>query len=1518
MNTLINRMASGLFCLLATLTALPAWAAPSATTDAATSITASAATLNATVTADGVNAVNNIQFEYGTTTGYGTTVAASVTSAATGVTVNPTAALTGLNCGTLYHFRVVATDAAPSTTNGNDLTFNTSLCPQTITFNNPGDKLFGTTPTVSAAATSGLTVAFTSATTGVCTVAGTTLTLVSNGTCTLNANQAGDATYAAAPQVSQSFNVANVPGAPTIGTATAGDTQASVAFTAPVSNGGAAITSYTASASPGALTGSCAASPCTVSGLTNGTAYTFTVTATNSVGTGTASAASNAATPLGAQTIAFANPGAQNFGTTPTLTATASSSLTVTFSSNTTSVCTISSGGTLTFAAAGTCTIQADQAGNASYLAAPAVTQSFTVNAVAPAAPTAPYAIAGYQQATVSFTPPTNTGGSPITGYTVTSNPVGGVDSNAGGSSTSHIITGLTNGTGYTFTVKASNSAGPSPASTASNAVTPAVAPPDPPINVVATRGDTQVTITFDAPLSDGGSPITLYTATANSGGFVKSCSGPAACTIVVTGLTNGTNYQFMLTATNAAGTSATYTLSNWAKPARVPDPPVIGTAGPYLTATDAKVTFTTSAYDGGEPITSYTVAASPGNIAGICFTSLQYCTVSGLTPGSAYTFAVTAHNLVGASSASSGSNSFTPSNGQTITWVAVPASIKVAATGTVSATGGLSGNSVVFSSLTPSVCTTKDDVVTGVAVGSCTVAADQAAGSIYGAATQVTAIITITKGTQTLTFGAQPTLSVRTTPYALNPAASASSGLNISYASSTPTICSIASGDVTALKPGMCIISADQAGDANYNAATQVKQTFEIIKGNQTITFAAQAAQTYSTTAFALNPLPTASSNLALTYATTTPIICSVDATGKVTAKQPGTCSVVASQPGNASYNPATSVTQSIVIDKITQTITFAKQTDRAFSTKPVSLKPLATATSKLAVTYSSLTPSICSVSGSDVTSLTAGVCVVAADQTGDTFYAAAPQVSLDIVIAKVKQTITFDKQTAQVIGETSYPVNPLATASSGLAVTYTSTTPGLCTVSGTSITVLSAGTCTLAANQAGDATYLAADQVTQNIEFKKAAQTITFPAQSAQVIGVGTFILNPGVTASSGLNVSIVSATPNVCAITSAWVAGAVGVKALAVGTCTLTASQAGDTLYDAAADVSMDITINDAAAPDAPVLNSATPGFASATLDFSPPASDGGSPITGYLALCTAVNQPALSGAGAADASKIVVGGMLPGETYTCSVTAQTSVGSSVASNALPVKVSDAYQVPIATSPLTGLWWNEQESGWGISIVQHNGMAFAAWYSYGATGLPTWYVIPNCPVVGNACSGEMYAVSGGSSMVKPWDGTNKVVTPIGNGILTFSNADTGTFNYTINGLSGQKAITRQVFATGQQPSPTDFSDLWWNANESGWGVALSHQYNTIFAVVFGFDANGSPVWYVASDCQVVGNYCSGNLYHVSGGSMPTQFWNGNNLQINNVGVIEFQFADANFGTMNFFINGASGSKTITRQSF
>ncbi|WP_345884101.1 Ig-like domain-containing protein [Shewanella algae] len=399
----------------------------------------------------------------------------TVTSSPGGLTASGAGSpltVSGLSNGTDYSFTVSASNVAgtgPASSPSNTVTPKAN---QSISFSNPGAQSFGTTPTLTATASSGLTPVFSSTTTGVCTITSTgTLAFVTTGICSIDADQPGDSSYNAAPTVTQSFTVnAVVPGAPMSVSAVASDASATVSFSAPASTGGAAISSYTVTSSPGGLTASGTTSPLTVSGLSNGTDYSFTVSASNIAGTGPASSPSNTVTPKANQSISFNNPGAQSFGTTPTLTATASSGLTPVFSSNSTGVCTITTTGTLNFVSAGSCSINADQAGGSSYNAAPTVTQSFTVNAVVPGVPMSVSAVAADASATVSFSAPASTGGAAISSYTVTSSPGGFTASGTGSPLT---VSGLSNGTGYSFTVSASNIAGTGPASSPSNTVTP-------------------------------------------------------------------------------------------------------------------------------------------------------------------------------------------------------------------------------------------------------------------------------------------------------------------------------------------------------------------------------------------------------------------------------------------------------------------------------------------------------------------------------------------------------------------------------------------------------------------------------------------------------------------------------------------------------------------------------------------------------------------------------------------------------------------------------------------------------------------------------------------------------------------------------------------------------------------------------------------------------------------------------------------------------------------------------------
>ncbi|HUJ00928.1 MAG TPA: hypothetical protein VLY46_11865, partial [Usitatibacter sp.] len=113
-------------------------------------------------------------------------------------------------------------------------------------------------------------------------------------------------------------------------------------------------------------------------------------------------------------------------------------------------------------------------------------------------------------------------------------------------------------------------------------------------------------------------------------------------------------------------------------------------------------------------------------------------------------------------------------------------------------------------------------------------------------------------------------------------------------------------------------------------------------------------------------------------------------------------------------------------------------------------------------------------------------------------------------------------------------------------------------------------------------------------------------------------------------------------------------------------------------------------------------------------------------------------------------------------------------------------------------TDLWWDPNESGWGLSIAQHpSHMIFAAWFTYGSDGNPIWYTLPSGTWTSpTTYTGSLYSASGPAAN-GPFDSTQVVVTPpVGTATLSFSDASDGTLSYTVNGVSDSKPITRQPF--------------------------------------------------------------------------------------------------------------------------
>jgi len=237
---------------------------------------------------------------------------------------------------------------------------------------------------------------------------------------------------------------------------------------------------------------------------------------------------------------------------------------------------------------------------------------------------------------------------------------------------------------------------------------------------------------------------------------------------------------------------------------------------------------------------------------------------------------------------------------------------------------------------------------------------------------------------------------------------------------------------------------------------------------------------------------------------------------------------------------------------------------------------------------------------------------------------------------------------------------------------------------------------------------------------------------------------------------------------------------------------------------------------------------------------------------------------------------------------------------------------------TNNYQGLWWaGETESGWGMSLTQHGNILFVAMYTYDAAGLPIWYVITNCPVTATGCTGDIFRVNGGTPPTVPWTGQGRVLTKVGTGTLAFTSTSRGNFNFTINNIAGSKAISQQIFATGSTPPAVDYTDLWWNPNESGWGISLTQQFGTIFAAWYAYDASGNPIWYAATNCPATATGCTAPLFRFTGGAPLTSPWTSVNPAIP-VGDVTFAFTNAANGTMSYTVNGVRTSRAITRQVF
>jgi hypothetical protein len=342
----------------------------------------------------------------------------------------------------------------------------------------------------------------------------------------------------------------------------------------------------------------------------------------------------------------------------------------------------------------------------------------------------------------------------------------------------------------------------------------------------------------------------------------------------------------------------------------------------------------------------------------------------------------------------------------------------------------------------------------------------------------------------QTITFNPDTvrTLTATTTSYTL-PGATAGSGLEVTFTTTTPEFCTVDGNTLTPIKGGgVCVVRATQAGDGTYSPATQDAKI--------TITRVAQSITAFAPTAMSMASAP--QELIATKGAGTTPVtfavalastaICQIDS-GVLTVLAAGSCVITASQAQDDKYF-ATSTTRSIRISKAQQTINFNPPTTLSATATADALS--ATAGTGLTVTFTSMTPLICDVAVTSLTLIKAGRCTIKASQTGDARYLAARDVTKSITITKAAQatlTVANNNEFSIVKGAPGITLTPAGGSGSG-AVTYSVRGVG-CILATDNLTVSSSTalgrsvTCSVTAIKATDDIYNKAVSVAKSFIF-------------------------------------------------------------------------------------------------------------------------------------------------------------------------------------------------------------------------------------------------------------------------------------------------------------------------------------------------------------------------------------------------------------------------------------------------
>ncbi|GHV72249.1 hypothetical protein FACS1894201_00400 [Bacteroidia bacterium] len=334
------------------------------------------------------------------------------------------------------------------------------------------------------------------------------------------------------------------------------------------------------------------------------------------------------------------------------------------------------------------------------------------------------------------------------------------------------------------------------------------------------------------------------------------------------------------------------------------------------------------------------------------------------------------------------------------------------------------------FTSSNTSVASINGTTLTIVGRGTAVITATSPTRGYYCLST-ATKTITVPKLAQTITWSQTLAGAYGYSPLTLN--VTASSGLGITYVSNNTVVATISGNTLTIVGLGSVTITAQQAGNTDYNAATSIAKTFTVTKGTQSISWSQTLTGTYGTAPLTLNA--TASSGLGITYESSNTAVVTISE-NILTIVGLGTTTITAKQVGNSNYYAATDVAKSLTVTSGNQTINWSQMLTVAYY-GDASITLNATASSGLEIVYESDNTDVATISGNTLSIVGVGTANITAKQVGNTNYNAATNVSKLLTVTKRDQSISWSQTLTNArYGDVSITLN--ATANSGLGITY------------------------------------------------------------------------------------------------------------------------------------------------------------------------------------------------------------------------------------------------------------------------------------------------------------------------------------------------------------------------------------------------------------------------------------------------------------------------------------------------